>query len=128
MATLAEIVEADRKEKKMTVSAYVEHLGLASATGDSMTWSRIVGPAPRLRPVFVALKHVEASPELAAETLADLVARSVLGKITAQTITTIARSGESWEGFFANALGSRPDRPELTVIVREWFAMIRGEG
>lgn len=128
MTTLAEIVEADRKEKKMTVSAYVEHLGLASATGDSMTWSRIVGPAPRLRPVFVALKHVEASPELAAETLADLVGKSVGAKVMAETIQTLARSGGAWEAFFATALGSRPDRPELTVIVGQWFAMIRGEG
>lgn len=120
--TLAEIVEADRAALGLTVTAYVEQLGLGSATGAAMTWSRIVGAEPRARPVFAALRHLKASPELAAEALAE-----VFG-VGADTIRTIAKSSGGWAKVLAKTTGNRAESGEMAVVLEQWFAMIRGEG
>jgi phosphoglycolate phosphatase-like HAD superfamily hydrolase len=122
MTTLAAAVEEDRKAREMTVAAYVDHLGLGSATGAAMTWSRIVGAEPRPRPVFAALKHLKASPELAAEALAE-----VFG-VGADTVRVIARSSGGWARVLAKTTGNRAESGAMEIVLEEWFAMIRGEG
>lgn len=121
MTTLAEIVEADRAALGLTVPAYVELIGLGSATGAAMTWSRIVGKDPRTRPVFAALKHLKASPELAADALAEVFA------VSADTIRTIAKSSGGWAKVLAKTTGNRAESGKMAVILEEWFSMIRGE-